>query len=183
MQLKPQITIRDVPHSKAIEDNIRKKIEKLNQFYGQIMHCDVTIEQAQKNKHRGKLYKTRVSLTVPGEELTVNRAVNEDVYVATRDAFRAITRKLQSFSAKRHQAVKQHPIPIHGQVTRIFPEEGYGFIRSGDSEYYFAFSNVAHPDFDSLDIGSKVQFTEIVGDDGLQAQHVCVGKHKGLQEE
>lgn len=36
--------------------------------------------------------------------------------------------------------------------------------------------NVAHPDFDKLEVGSEVQFIEDATGEGLQAKRVSVGK-------
>src|SRR4051812_48068488 len=95
-----QVTIRDVPHSGALEDHIEKKAEKLTRFYQRINSCRVVVEQSQKHKHQGKLFRVCVDLTVPGKELVVNRKKNEDVYLAIRDAFSAIERQLEDYARK-----------------------------------------------------------------------------------
>ncbi len=42
-----------------------------------------------KHKHQGRPYAVRVDVTLPGQELCVDRVQDEDVYVALRDAFEA----------------------------------------------------------------------------------------------
>jgi cold shock CspA family protein len=75
--------------------------------------------------------------------------------------------------------VKVHETPQHGQIARLFPEEGYGFITTGDGrELYFSRENVTHPAFEELELGTTVQFIEDSGAEGLQAKRVSVGKHK-----
>ena len=100
MQIPAEITIRVTPKSDAIESQIRAKLDKLNTFYDHIMTCRVVVEQSQNKQHKGKIYNVRLDLTVPGEELVVNKVHNEDVYVAIRDAFNAMTRQLQDFVQK-----------------------------------------------------------------------------------
>lgn len=107
-----QITIRDLPGSQALEENIHKKAEKLTQFYQQILSCRVVIESPQKHKHQGKLYSVRLELDVPGKELVVDNNENEDVYIGVRDAFNALKRQLSDYAHKRRGDVKNHPNSI-----------------------------------------------------------------------
>jgi ribosomal subunit interface protein len=91
-----KIVIRDMPNSPALEDHIRKKADKLSQFYDRINAFQIVIEIPQKHKRNGKLFNVRIDMTVPGKELVVNRKLDQDVYVAIRDAFDALLRKLET---------------------------------------------------------------------------------------
>lgn len=182
MHLAPRVTIRDLPPSAALEQHIGEKLDKIDKFCSEIMHFDVVVEQAQKNKNNGKLYNTRLAISVPGEDFAINNAVNEDVYVSVRDAFDAATRKLQTYMRRRRREVKHHDIPIHGQIARIFPEDRFGFIESNGTDYYFSDANVVHPSFDELDIGMDVQFIEEFAAEGQQAKRVTTGKHHGVEK-
>lgn len=106
-----QITLRDIPGSEAVEDRIRTKAEKLDRYYDRIMGCRVVVESPQRHQHQGKLYSVRVDLTVPGAELVANRALHEDVYVAIRDAFDAMTRQLEDYARRQRGEVKNHVLP------------------------------------------------------------------------
>ena len=58
------------------------------------MSCDVTIEAPHRHHHKGKLYKVRIDIGMPGKDVHVNQEgpknhAHEDVYVAIRDAFDA----------------------------------------------------------------------------------------------
>jgi len=182
MQLPLQITFRDLPRSEAVETNIREKAEKLDQFYDRIMGCRVVLGMVQKHRHQGKIYNVRIDLTVPGGEVVVNRDRAEDVYVAIRDAFDATRRKLEDFVRHQQNEVKYHEPEAHGQVARLFPEEGYGFIQGLDGrEFYFHRYNVMHPGFDQLQEGDQVVFLEEVAGEGYQANRVSVGKHHTAQ--
>lgn len=178
MQVPLQITIRDIPTSEALETHIREKAGKLEQFYPRITGCRVAVEVPEKHKHQGRRYNVRIDLTVPGSELVVNRILNEDVYVALRDAFDAARRQLEDYGRRQRGEIKAHEAATVGRVVRLFPEEGYGFIEAADGqELYFSRENVVNPNFDRLEVGAEVQFLEEMANEGPQAKRVSVGKH------
>ena len=111
MHVPLQVTLKDMPQSEAVESRIREKAEKLARFYDRIIGCRVVVETPQRHQHQGKLYSVRIDLTVPGAELVANRAQDEDVYVAIRDAFVAITRQLEDFARRQRGEVKSHASP------------------------------------------------------------------------
>lgn len=176
--LPVQITMRDVPPSVALESLIRKRVDKLSQFYDRICSCRVVVESPQRHKHQGKLYCVKIDLTVPGKELVVTKKHNEDIYIAIRDAFNAIERQLEEHARKRHGRVKSHNHVTHGYIVRMTPEEGFGFIEGTDgNEYYFSITNVAYPHFEQLIIGDAVEFISVPYSDGVHAQHVVKERH------
>jgi ribosomal subunit interface protein len=173
-----QVTIRDMPKSQAVKNHIIKKAEKLDHFYHRIQRCRVVVDLAQKHKHQGKLYRVHIDLFVPGKELVVNHKLDEDLYVAIRNAFQALIRQLETYARKRRGDVKSHDGINFGYIKRIIPEEGYGFIQStlGD-EHYFSLSNVTHPDFSQLQVGDIVNFISVSANDGWQAHRVTRNNH------
>jgi len=197
-----RITFRNMPPSLAIENCIREKADKLDSYYDRILGCHVVVEAPHRHHHKGKAYLVRIDLTVPGGELVVNRApkrlnaaalrdpelagkdlaeshkpgkhgAHEDLYVAIRDAFNSAARKLQDFARKRRGMVKAHePTPL-ARVTRMFPEEQYGFLETSDGrEIYFHKNSVLQPGFDRLQVGMEVHFAEEVGEKGPKATTV-----------
>ncbi len=179
MQQPLQITVRDFPHSEALDAHIRDKAAKLESLFPDIVGCRVVVELPHRHKHQGKPFNVRLEIKVPGDELVVNRDRHEDVYVALRDAFDAAKRQLEDYARKLRGAVKVHEPVVLGKVTRIFPEEGFGFIESRDGrELYFHRENVVSSDFDRLDVGAEVRFIEEMGGEGWQAKRVTAGKHR-----
>lgn len=201
MEIPLQITFRNMPPSRAIEDNIREKVSKLENFYDRIMGCRVIVEAPHRHHRKGKAYEVRIDLTVPGGELVINRApkrlkaaesrlpepeaklieshepskhaAHADVYVAIRDAFSAAGRKLQDHARRRSGAVKLHESPPRARVTKLFPEEGYGFLETAEGrEIYFHGNSVLQPGFDHLEVGAEVHFAEEQGEKGPQATTV-----------
>lgn len=181
-----KIVIRDMPSSPALEDHIRKKAQKLAQYYHRINTVQVVVDVPQKHKRQGKLFNVRIDLTVPGKELVANRKLDEDVYIAIRDAFAALIRQLECYARKRRGDVKAHvhDSENYGYIKKLFSDDGYGFIEGIDgNEFYFNNTSVAHPSFEKLEIGDIVQFVGMTGDDGLQAFRITKEKKNNLQEE
>lgn len=173
-----EITVRDIPHSDALENQIRQKAEKLEKFYPHIISCRVVVGMPHKHKHQGREFNVRLDITVPGSELVVNHDVDEDVYVALRDAFKAAKRQLEDYARRQRREIKTHAPVLHGKVVRLIKDEGYGFIEAFDGrELYFHRENLADNNFDQLTIGSEVQFIQDIANEGYQAKRVSTGKH------
>lgn len=175
MMLPVQVTARHMSLSDAAEAAIREKAAKLDTFYDRIMSCRVLVEAPHRSQHHGVLYNVRIDLTVPGAELVVKREPNEDLYVAIRDAFNAARRQLQGHARKQRGEVKVHEeIPL-GKVSRIYSDQGYGFIETLDGrEVYFHENSVTHGGFQELAIGVMVRFAETSGEEGPQAAVVAL---------
>lgn len=103
MDLPLQITWRGLARSDALDDAIRDKAAKLQQFHEGIMRCKVVVELAGRHQQQGRHFVVRVELKLPGGEITVNRDHDEDVHIALRDAFDAARRQLQDFN-RQHAA-------------------------------------------------------------------------------
>ena len=201
MEIPLKITFRDMPPSKAIENNIRERAAKLESLHDGITGCRVNLEAPHRHHHKGKPFVVRIDITVPGGELVINRApkrleaarapnqelekdlaenhkpskhaAHEDAYVAIRDAFNAAERKLKDFARRRRAKVKAHEGSVTARVTRLFPVENYGFLETRDSrEIYFHKNSVMSPGFDRLEVGTEVSYSEAVGEKGPQASAV-----------
>ena len=107
-----QVTFRNIEHSEAIDGVVRSKVDSLVAKFGDIVSCHVTVEAPSNHHRHGGQYHVTVDVGVPGSELVASRApaehhAHDDVYVAIRDAFRAIDRELGQESDKRHGRVKR----------------------------------------------------------------------------
>jgi len=174
METPVDITMRNIESTDAIESRIMRNVEKLPIFHQRIEFCKVVIEVPQKHTLQGKLFNVRIELGVPNKHLIVNRNLNENLYIAIRDAFAAMKRQLEDYNHKQKNHVKVHQELLRGVITRLY--SSYGFIESGDGrEFYFNESSLLHPDFDDVKVGTSVQFLESIMDDGLQAVHVMEG--------
>ncbi|MBI2960796.1 MAG: HPF/RaiA family ribosome-associated protein [Betaproteobacteria bacterium] len=181
MEVPLQVTVRNLPHSEALEARIRKKAAKLEEFHPRITSCRVTVEELRKHQHQGRQFQVSVDVRVPGREVVANLARNEDVYVALRDAFDGAKRQLEEVARQTRGDVKDHEVPQLGRIARLFAEERYGFVVTEDGrELYFSSTNVVHPAFERLAVGDEVQFIEELAAEGPQAKRVSVGKHHAL---
>jgi ribosomal subunit interface protein len=178
MQIPLQITMRDMERSPALDTAIQEHAAKLEQFHGRVTRCRVTVEQLGRHHQQGRQFAVKIDLRVPGREIIATRGHHEDVYVALRDAFDSAKRQLEEAVRERRGDVKAHPLPLHGTIARLFPDEGYGFIETGDGrELYFSRENVVHPPFEHLAPGTAVQFIEELAAEGPQAKRVSAGRH------
>lgn len=179
MRIPLELTLRDIPESPAVEARIREKTAKLERFHDRITSCRITVESPQHRKRQGKLYSVHIDITVPGGgELVVNRAQDEDVYVAIRDAFNAATRQLEDHNRVRRGEVKRHDVHAPARVVRLYPAQGYGFLETPDRrEIYFHRNSVVDPGFDRLEVGAEVQYVEEQGLQGPLALQVTAGRH------
>jgi ribosomal subunit interface protein len=173
MQLPLQITIKDIPHSLVLENHIQQKAKKLNTVYRRIISCRVVVDLEQKHQHQGKLFNVRIDVTVPGEEFAVTHYSNEDVYVALRDAFNGVRRRLEEFSHRQHGDGKMHHLkyPMYGKIAKLF-HEGYGFIETEDGHEAYFHHSVVKPEFKKLWVGEEVYYLEEMGEKGPQASRV-----------
>ena len=184
MQSPLEIVFHNCDRSPAVEAAVRERVAKLEKFADNITSCRVTVEAPHKNHQQGNLYTVRVDLHYPGGETVANRSpgghhAHEDVYVALRDAFKAARRQLQDSQRVRRGDVKPHDVSPHGRVSSIDREQGSGYIATADGrEIYFHRNSLLNANFDKLEPGAEVRFSEEAGDKGPQASSVhVIGKH------
>jgi cold shock CspA family protein/ribosome-associated translation inhibitor RaiA len=187
VELPMQIAFRYMERSEAVEDLIRESSDRLDRFADQVLSCRVVVEAPHGHQEHGNPYRVRIDLTVPGEEIVVNReplqrTEHRDLGVALRDAFDAARRQLEDYLRCRRGHVKSHEGEPHARIARLFPEEGYGFLATPDGrELYFHRNSVLNGGFDRLEVGTEVTFTEGEGKKGPQASTVKrVGRHHHL---
>ena len=94
MDAQLQITVREMPHSEALEAEIRRKVAGLERVHPRITTIRATVAAPHQHHQQGNLFTVKLELAVPGKDIVVNRDHAEDVYVALRDAFQAARRQL-----------------------------------------------------------------------------------------
>jgi ribosome-associated translation inhibitor RaiA len=120
MKLSPTIAFRGVTGTDKLEDDIRKRLAKLERYCKSITTAHVMVEVPAKHHRNGNPYRVRIDLTVPGKEIVIRhdpkrrvavRALGEDrarkrdepdprhrdARVAVREAFEAAGRRLQDY--------------------------------------------------------------------------------------
>lgn len=191
MTVTPQVTFRNMETAPELEAAVRKEASGLERFYDRIISCRVVIEGPRRQEYRG-LYTIRVELGLPGEELVVDQnpallqeteatrktkqsepgRERRDALLAIHDSFREMRRQLQDHARRMRGDTKQHTgLPV-GTVTKLSPEENFGFLEADGKGVYFHRNSVLGGHFDRLRIGSQVHFTEEAGENGPQASSV-----------
>ncbi|HSB35486.1 MAG TPA: HPF/RaiA family ribosome-associated protein [Thermoanaerobaculia bacterium] len=113
-----EIHLLEMPRSEAVEAKIRERADRLSRFSDEILKCQVWVESPHGHHRKGPLYGIRIRLTVPGEEILIEKQPTEDdVYVSIRDAFDAARRKIEDYERRRRGEVKAHP-RARGDRTR-----------------------------------------------------------------
>ncbi len=188
MQLPLQVSFHNMEPSEAIEHRVRAEAARLDEFCDHVMSCRVVVDVPHRHHRSGDAYQVRIDIKVPGAEIPVVHEPTEgtpdyrDVNIAIRDAFDAAVRQLEDYVRRRRGKVKQHEVAMHGRVSKLFPQKGYGFIDTPDGrEVYFHANSVLGGKFDDLTIGTEVAYCEEPGDKGPQASSLrIVGKYQEM---
>lgn len=194
-----QITFRGVERSDALESAVRERVAWLEQFAPDIIRCRVLVEVPHRHHTDGRRFHVRVEMTVPGrppivvshEPSSLHDALKDtDVpehhketetdselrhaRVAIHEAFDVARRQVQDVERERRAPFKRHRVPARGDVAQIFAKGGFGVIRSGDRRFHFSRESVMDDAFDTLVVGTPVDFVEEMGDNGPEASTVRV---------
>ncbi|HEU5058233.1 MAG TPA: HPF/RaiA family ribosome-associated protein, partial [Kofleriaceae bacterium] len=66
MKLNPQITYRDVEPTAALDRSIRASARRLDRYHPDILGCRIAVEAPHRRQRKGRPYRVRIDLTVPG---------------------------------------------------------------------------------------------------------------------
>ena len=181
MQIAAEITYKDVTKTPELDALIHRKIAKLEKLCRSMISCRVAIETPQKHPNKGNPYQVRIDMTIPpAHELVAKHLSGKgDMYdpleVIITKTFHAAERQLKELSRRQHGDVKNHPQQqVMGFVHQLYPDRGYGFIKTTDTQddIYFHQNSLLHHDFENLMVGTGVRFASELGDKGPQASTV-----------
>jgi cold shock CspA family protein len=136
-----------------------------------IKHVRVTLTKHDHRKAEDS-YDVLVVMHIPGHTITA-RKQQDSFEEAIRDTFAAAKIELERIREKRaaHEVRVTAP-PERGIVTKLFQDEGYGFIATEDgTEVYFHRNAVQDAVFEQMD-GMEVTLNLEPGDKGPQATTV-----------
>ena len=182
MQIPLELTFRNVRKDPKIEALIRRQVAKLEKICPHMVSCRVSVEKPQQHQRSGSPFRVRLKLMVPPEhELTAVRNagegdLHEPLPAVVRRAFQAARQQLKKLVAKQRRQTKTHPAQqVGGFVARLFPDQGYGFIRNLEGrEIYFHRNSLRGSEFEGVQIGAGVRWTEQEGEKGSQASSVHI---------
>lgn len=182
MQIPLEISFRDVQKTEDIDSLIREKAKKLEKVCDHITGCRVAIERPHNNVKTGNKYRVRLDITVPPKhEVVVDKTPgkndqHDSLTTVIRDAFDAARKRLQKISEIQRRETKSHPEQeVQAIVSKIYPEEGYGFLQTVNGrQIYFHKNSLLNMEFEDLKVGRGASFFEEEGEKGPQASTVHI---------
>lgn len=190
MQVPLEISYKNVEKEDWIEDFIQREVDRLERYSRdrEFISCQVAVEQDHARQQRANPYHVRVEVSLPGkkhlvtsaEPRNVGKKSENELRNVIREAFQAMEKRLKKTLDERRRNTKTHEEP-RALVTRLFPEEAYGFMKTAESdeEIYFHRNSVLHDDFERLAIGTEVRYEAVLGEEGLQASTVQIVSKPG----
>jgi cold shock CspA family protein/ribosome-associated translation inhibitor RaiA len=186
MDTQLEISFVNTDRSAAVEKLVRQRTQALARHCDRLLKCRVVIEMVGRHHRKGRKFRARIDMKLPRRTIVVGKAsesapAHEDIYLAVRHAFDAARRQAQDFARRRRGDVKSHEAPPHGRIAKLFPDDGYGFVRMADGqEIYFHRNAVVGTAFEKLAVGAEVRVSvhDDESDKGPQAGTVRpVGRH------
>ncbi len=182
MQTPLSISFRHMDSSPAIEHEVARRVGDLEKTFPRIIGCDVVIDASQGKQVTGREFQVSVNVRVPGPDIHASThlgrsTATDDVNLALHRAFDAAERTLREQGRRMsHVETKQHPDTLHGEIDRLFANEGFGFIAAEDgNEYYFQRDSMVAGRWDELKVGTRVRFRAMDGEKGPFAVSVASG--------
>lgn len=108
MKLPVDIRFVNVDRSTAVEEAINERIAKIERQCQDLVSWRVTVDQPHRHSSQGREFSVRIDVTLKGHELVVEHVADDDVYVALRDGFEAMRRRIESAVEIKRGEVKNH---------------------------------------------------------------------------
>jgi len=193
MDVPLEIAFHNLESSTAVETRVRERVAKLEKLFPRLVACRVVVEAPHRQHQKGNIFRVRIEMSVPGDDLVVSKEPNRaqerfadpDVYVVLKDAFDTAERMLKDYKGKQSGDVKTHDTPMHGHIMRINPANDFGFLRSAEgSQLWFHRNSVMNEELESFTEGDPVHYVEVIGETGPQASKVwrVSSEHQQQQE-
>ena len=133
---------------------------------------DVRIAARTTNHHRHGGQEVHITCEARGQQIVASR-MREDLGLSLNEVLDAFEREVRRMREKRQErSTRRMPEPaVHGTVRRIFPDRGYGFIRTDEGKEVYFHKNAVHGglEFKHLQEGQRVALDVEQGRKGLQA--------------
>ena len=185
MQTPVEIEYQQMAASPALQELVDEHVKKLEDRYGRITACRIVVKGPGNRHQTGGQYDINIRLALPdGREVNIGRTPkaderHADLSFAVNDAFKRARRRLQDNARQMEGMIKSHEGQPVGTVVRIDPAGEFGFLRASDGhEIYFHRNSILGAKFSELEVGSRVTFSQEIGEKGPQATTVkLLGKH------
>ena len=185
METPIQIEFQGMEPLEHVRSAIAKHVADLENRFGRVTAGRIVLKSPGAHHRSGGHYEINIHLALPnGREVNVDRTTTADerqadISFVVNDAFKRARRRLQDHVRRMQGHVKTHQERPIGTVTKLDPERGCGFLATKDGrEIYFHQNSVLDGKFRQLAPGTRVLFSEEMGDKGPQASTVnLLGKH------
>lgn len=180
MNVPLEVTFRGIEKTAEIEALIRANAEKLEKVCSYVSSCRVVVERDQQHQRMGRPFRVRLDITVPpGKEFAVRRestegSLHDPLTLVINEAFKAAARRLKKTVDLQREEIRTVPLKAaQGIISKVFPDDGYGFIAMHDgSELYFHANSLVNGGFERLAPGMAVSFTAVEDANGARASTV-----------
>ncbi len=168
------IESRNVDMTPRWKTEIEERMAGLQRDQHDITHARVTLTKNLHHKKSQHVAEAVVVMTLPGRQTITSRKEDKTFEEAIRAAFSAVEIELKKVHEKRaNKAVHAPQAPLRGVISKLFPQEGYGFIlKEGGGEVYFHKNAIHGLKFEELQDGQDVAFNVEMGEKGPQATTV-----------
>jgi cold shock CspA family protein/ribosome-associated translation inhibitor RaiA len=192
MDVPLEIAFHNLESSAAVETRVRERVAKLEKLFPRLVACRVVVEAPHRQHQKGNIFRVRVEMSVPGEDLVVSKEPNRaqerfadpDVYTVLKDAFDTAERMLKDYKGKQSGDVKIHDTPMHGHIMRINAGNDFGFLRTAQgTQLWFHRNAVMNEELESFKEGDPVHYVEVLGETGPQASKVWRASSEHQQQE
>lgn len=166
-----RIDSRNVAMAPRWKSEIEKRLADLQSGHGDLIHGRVTLTKNRHHKKFANVAEAVIVVTRRGRRTFTARKEEKTFEEAIRSAFAAVETELRKCREKWATADLPEPaVPQRGVVSKLFPNEGYGFIlQEGGGEVYFHRNAVHGLRFEELEDGMEVGFDVEDGRKGPQA--------------
>lgn len=169
-----RIESRNVGMTPRWKQEIEERMAGLQEGHDDITHARVTLTKNAHHKKATKVAEALIVVTLPRKHTITARKEDKTFEEAIRAAFAALETEIDKYREKRaSKEVRVPPVPLHGVISKLFRDEGYGFIlQDGGGEVYFHRNALHGLNFDELEDGVEVSFNIEDGEKGPQATTV-----------
>lgn len=136
-----KISFHGMPSSEGVKRRVFMRVRRLERFFRKIISCEVTLSAPHRHHRKGRIFHVNIHLSIPGKKIVVDKEAeknkdHENAYVALRDAFDILDRKLEDAVKKlRHETKRKR--------RRTKPLLRFGFLGG---------SKKSRESFDTLEI-------------------------------
>jgi ribosome-associated translation inhibitor RaiA len=178
MQKPLQLSFKNIDGSDAMKAVVRERVDRLDRMYPSLIGCRVVIEAPHRSA-QGSRPPLGVSIEaeIPGKPMIVAKDAEQhrsaaDQGTIVNRTFDVVERQLDDATRIAHGEVKTHEAAGEsGSVTRVFPEQGYGFVEAkAAGNLYFTRNAVVDGRFDELTVGTIVHLTLATGEGPMGPQ-------------